>query len=283
MMIKKFLMMALILAFIPLSHVSASSSNDELPYYLRDRGTGVSSSMFGTYVEKGQLLVYLYYEYYYDTDLEYEPAEFGYTLAKEHFGKYTAHEGLIFLGYGITDRLAIELEAAVITARFEKDPNDPSEMPDVLEDSGLGDVETQLRWRWFEENEKRPELFSYFETVFPLQEKDQLIGTSDWEIKLGSGVTKGSRWGTMTLRLAAEYNDAENVIEFGEYAVEYLKRVSPSLRLFAAVEGTGDEVELITEAQLHLWPHSIIILNGAVGLTKKATDIAPEVGIMFVF
>ena len=43
------------------------------------------------------------------------------------------------------------------------------------------------------------------------------------------------------------------------------------------------EVELITEAQLHLWPRSIIILNGAIGLTKKATDFAPEVGIMFVF
>ena len=283
MIIKKFLITALILIFVPLSYIKAGYSQDELPYYLMDRGIGVPSSMFGTYIEEQQLLVYLYYEYYCDKDMEYEPAEFGYGLAQEYKGKYTAHEGLIFLGYGITDRLAIELEVAVIKSRLERDQSDSSNMPDVLEESGLGDVETQLRWRLFEENEKRPELFSYFETVFPLQKDKLLIGTSDWEFKLGFGASKGFSWGTTTLRSAVEYNRAEDKFELGEYAVEYVKRISQFLRVFLAAEGTQDEVELITEAQLHFKNRAVIKLNCAFGLTAKATDLAPEVGIMFVF
>ncbi len=283
MTIERFLIRSLIVLSAVTFGAEAACAQDELPQYLGDRGTGIPSSMFGTYIEKRQLLLYFYYEYYYDTDMEYEPAEFGHELELEHKAKYTAHEGLIFLGYGITDRLAIELEAAVISARLEKDRDDPSDMPDVMEESGLGDVESQLRWRWFEENEKRPELFSYFETVFPLQKDRRLIGTSDWEFKLGVGTVKGFAWGTTTLRLAAEYSRAEDKFELGEYAVEYLKRISRSLRLFAAVEGTQDELELIAEAQLHLRRRAVVKLNCGIGLTPKATDLAPEVGIMFVF
>ena len=82
MTIRKLVIAVLVLILTPLSHVKASSSRDELPDYLRDRGTGVPSSMFGTYIEKQQLLVYLYYEYYYDTDMEYEPADFGYGISR---------------------------------------------------------------------------------------------------------------------------------------------------------------------------------------------------------
>lgn len=34
------------------------SSSEELPRYLRDRGTGVATSMFGTFIEPGQFLFY---------------------------------------------------------------------------------------------------------------------------------------------------------------------------------------------------------------------------------
>ena len=71
-------------------------------------------------------------------------------------------------------------------------------------------------------------MFSYFETVFPLQKDKELIGTPDWELKLGTGVTKGFSWGTITLRAAAEYDGAESAVEVGEYAVEYVKRLSPA-------------------------------------------------------
>ena len=69
----------------------------------------------------------------------------------------------------------------------------------------------------------------------------------------------------------------------GAYAAEYLKRVSAGLWLFAAVEGVDDEVELITEAQWFLRPGLTLKLNNAAGLTSKAPDWAPEIGLMFSF
>jgi hypothetical protein len=247
----------------------------------RDRGAGIPTSLFGTYVDRGELLIYPFFEYYLDRNAEYKPQELGYGLDRDFRGKYRATEGLIYIGYGVSERLAVELEAAYIDARLEKSPADPSTMPARLEESGIGDVEGQLRWRWNRETETRPEVFSYFEAVLPLQKDKRLIGTQDWELKLGSGIVRGLSWGTITLRAAAEY--AEGQIGPGEYAVEYLKRVSPAFRLYTGVEGVEDEIEWITEAQLFLRRNVFLKLNNAIGLTSKATDWAPEIGIMFAF
>jgi hypothetical protein len=251
------------------------------PAYLRDRGPGIPTSMFGTYIEAGELLVYPFFEFYRDDDAEYKPDELGYKGDEDFRGRYRASEGLIFLGYGVSDRLAVELEAAVIGAKLEKSPDDHSDLPSKIEESGLGDVEGQLRYRWWAENERRPELFSYFEYVLPLQKDKVLIGTQDWEFKLGTGIVKGFRFGTMTWRVAGEYSAEESKLELGEYAVEYLRRLSPTWRVFGGVEGSQDEVELITEAQVHLSSGMLLKLNNAFGLTSKATDWAPEVGLVF--
>lgn len=85
----------------------------------------------------------------------------------------------------------------------------------------------------------------------------------------------------MTLRVAAEYSMEESKLELGEYAIEYLKRLTPMWRIYLGVEGTQDEVELITEVQLHITDAIFVKLNNAAGLTSKASDWAPEVGIMF--
>jgi hypothetical protein len=199
-------------------------------------------------------------------------------------GKYRASEGLIFLGYGITRNLAIEMEAAVITAELEKSPSDPSAMPAKFKESGLGDVEGQLRWRFQDEAGGRPELFTYFETVLPLQRTKKLIGTSVWEFKLGMGAIRGFSWGTMTVRVAVENtrDEGKRKFEAGEYAIEYLRRLSRTWRVFASIEGNQlDEVGLITEAQVHFSPRVYLKLGTGVGLTPNATDFAPEVGIMF--
>ena len=90
--------------------------------------------------------------------------------------------------------------------------------------------------------------------------------------------------GRRAARLAVEHasGPSGHALELGEYAVEYLKRVSRSWRLYAGLEGTQDELELILEAQWHLGANVYVKLNSAFGLTSKATDWAPEVGIMFV-
>ena len=144
----------------------------------RDRGEGQPTSMFGTYIEAGEFLVYPFFEYYRDGNAEYEPFDFGYIDTTEFRGRYRAREALLFLAYGITDRLAVEFEVATISASLEKSQSDLSALPARLEESGLGDVEGQLRWRWNKETESRPELFSYFEVVAPVQRTRLLIGFS---------------------------------------------------------------------------------------------------------
>lgn len=247
----------------------------------RDRGEGVPLSMFGTYLTGGQWLVYPFFEHYRNNDYEYEAGELGDVGVTEHRGRFRAREALLLVAYGITGNLVAEFEAAVISARLDKSPQDDSGLPARLDQGGLGDVEAQLRWRWKRETETRPEFFSYVETVFPIQRSKLLIGTPVWEHKFGTGVTRGLRWGTITARAAVGF--AGGALEPGEYAVEYLRRVSSRLRVFAGLEGTQDEVELITEAQVFLTPTIVLKLNNGLGLTPKATDWAPEIGIAFTF
>jgi hypothetical protein len=253
----------------------------DLPVYLRDRGTGFPTSQFGTYIQKGQLLVYPFYEYYYDKNFEYEPGDYGYGSTKELRGRYEAHEGLIFLAYGITDRLMLEFEASVITAKLDKSAQDTTAQPPQLKKSGVNDVEGQVRWRWNFENEHTPEFFTYFEYVLPTGEKNSLIGTSVWEFKLGSGLIKGYPWGTITFRVAFDYDTGEKRIAPGEYALEYLKRLSNHFRIFAMVEGSEDEVAFVPEIQWHINRNIFVKANTGVGITSKAADFAPEIGVMF--
>lgn len=251
---------------------------------LHDRGPGVPVSMFGTYVRKGELLVYPFLEFYVDKDYEYKPAELGFEGNVDYRGRYRATEGLLFLGYGITEDLAIEMEAAVISARLDKAADDPSAMPSRFKESGLGDVEGQIRWRFLRETDSRPEWFTFFETVIPSRPNKRLIGTRDWEFKLGVGLIRGYRWGTMTLRVATEYSAEERKFETGEYAVEYLKRLSQRWRVVALIEGNQiDEVALITEVQWHFLPRAFLKVNSGWGLTRNATGFAPEMGVMISF
>lgn len=249
---------------------------------LRDRGEGVPLSMFGTYLRGGQLMVYPFFEYYRDGDYEYEAAELGFgTDITELRSRYRAKEGLLMFGYGLSDNVAIEVEAAMISATLTKSPLDGSTMPSVLEQSGLGDVEAQLRWRYKRESASRPEFFSYFETVFPFQKKKLLIGTPDWELKFGTGVIRGFSFGTITARVSVA--NVAGTFEPGEYALEYLRRLSPRFRVYAGIEGSEDEVEAIGEAQIFLRPNVMLKINNAFGLTPKAPGWAPEIGVAFFF
>ncbi|MEK7727606.1 MAG: hypothetical protein AAB354_04290, partial [candidate division KSB1 bacterium] len=122
----------------------AGSAQEESPRYWRDRGPGIRTSIFGTYVRRGELLVSPFFEHYRNNDFEYKPAELGFGLEEDYRGRFRANEGLLFVSYGLTDWLAIELEAAVIKASLYKSPFDPSTMPAKLTESGLGDRQIQF-------------------------------------------------------------------------------------------------------------------------------------------
>jgi len=169
----------ILVASIPIT-ASGGAAGEELPSFLRDRGRGIATSMFATYVEPGELLIYPFFEYYYDKGGAVDPTDLGFAEETELSADYRATEELIYLGYGISDRIAVEIEAAIIQAELEWDPGADSELPREIEASGLGDVEGQIRWRWAFESASRPEWFSYFETVAPTQDEGSLIGTADW-------------------------------------------------------------------------------------------------------
>jgi len=129
-----------------------------LPDYLADRGRGIPTSLFGTYVEKGDLLVYPFYEWTKTTAYEYKASELGFKGDEDFLGETIEQEYLLFFSYGFTDRIIGELEGALYsTVDFDKASDDPSNVPSKIEESGLGDVDMQIRWRWNKETAEHPE------------------------------------------------------------------------------------------------------------------------------
>jgi len=272
----------IIIAELLLYHLSPVFAQKELPYYLRDRGTGVASSMFGTYIRTGDLIIYPYWEYYYDNNTKYAPDEFGYGVAQNFRGRYRESEYLFFVAYGLADFLAVQAELASATKSLKKSPADYSGMPSKIKETGLTSFETQFRWRWINETERRPEFWGYLDIVYPINKDKLLIGSDGWDLEWGTGLTRGLKWGTVTARASLMYETASTPhFHLGEYAVEYLKRISPTWRLFGAVQGAGDELSLITEAQWHITPHVFIRFNQEIGLTPNAIDWEPQLGVLF--
>jgi len=255
----------------------------EQPGYLRDRGTGVASSMFGTFIRKGDLIIYPYWEYYVDNNREYKPQELGYGLDQDFRGRYRESEYLFFVAFGITDFLAVQTELAGAEASLRKSPGDPSSMPAEIRESGLTSYETQFRWRFRRETESRPELWGYLDIVYPINRRRRIIGSNGWDVEWGTALTRGFNWGTVTARASVIYESAATThFDVGEYAIEYLKRLSPSWRVFAAVQGAGgSEMSLITEAQWHIGRRVFIRFNQEIGLTSRTTDWEPQLGVLF--
>ncbi len=256
-------------------------AQESRPFYLKDRGPGIPTSMFGTYIQKGEWIAYPFFEYYLDNNMEYSPNEFGFPLDQDFRGRFRANEELVFLGYGLTDRVALEFEGAVIHASLVKSPDDPTAMPAKIVESGLGDVQMQVDWMWSKETARRPGFFSYAEVVVPHHKSKPLIGTPDLETKAGIGMIRGFGWGTITVRLAVE--QAGGVFDLGEYAVEFYKRLSKRIGVYTGIEGSQDELEYIAEVQLWLSDTVRFKINSGFGLTSKATDWAPEIGLMISF
>jgi hypothetical protein len=256
-----------------------------LPAYLSDRGDGIPTSLFGTYIRGKEVLFYPFYEYTLTRKFEYEPKELGFTGNQEYLGKLVEQEALVFLAYAFNDSLAIEFESAVYSsAKFTKASDDTSNVPGSIRESGLGDTEINIRWRYLKETASRPELTFFFQTVFPLQKSKTLIGTPDWEFEPGIVLTKGYSFGTLDLRLAVAYDTGERKLEFAEWAVDYVKRLSPDWRVVLALEGAQvDEVSIIGEVQYALSKNATLKINCGFGLAEKAPTFAPEVGVMFSF
>jgi len=251
----------------------------------QDRGLGVPTSRFGMYVGRGELLVNPFFGYSTDHNREYQPSKLGYGLQQDYRGRFRSTEGLLFVAYGVTDWLALEFEASRIHARLDKAPDDTSAMPSRIEESGLSDLEAQARFRVVRESHGRPEVFGFLEVTMPSQKGKVLIGNADWDVKPGFGIIRAFPWGTMTTRITVEYNHDDKLWDLGEFSVEYLKSVSPSVRLNLAFEGgeTGamDEWDLVAGVRWRIRDRFFLKIDNAIGIAPKATDWAPEVGVVW--
>jgi len=81
-------------------------------------------------------------------------------------------------------------------------------VPGRIRESGLGDTETNIRWRFQKETEARTEVTFFFKSVFPLQKDKKLLGTQDWEFSPGVVLTKGFSFGTSE----AQYSLSKDVV-----------------------------------------------------------------------
>jgi len=267
----------------------AQDSDEAEVDYLRARGPGIPTSLFGTYIENGQWMLYPFLEYDKNTHEEYSPIELGFPRPgflgeEEYFGELTQTEAVFFVGYGFSEKIAFEFEAELYaSAEFTKSPLDTSPVPARIKESGFAGAEAQIRWMMREETRNRPAIYSFAEIEFPLQDTKVLIGAQDVEFAVGTGFIRAYKWGTLNGRVSIAYDGEENKVELGEYAIEYLKRVNDRWRLVATLEGEDDEVSLIGEAQLTLGPGAILKLNSGFGLTEKASDFAPEIGVLFLY
>ena len=267
---------------------SHASEHEGLPHYLADRGDGILLSILGTYVRAKEFIVYPFYEYTRTSKFEYSPDELKVTgpdSSKEFFGKMVEKEFLLFFAYGLSKSLAVELESAVHSSvDFTKSPEDNTGTPDTLKESGLGDTEMNVRYRWREETETKHEILFFFKTEFPLQKKKTLLGTKDWNFELGTVWTKGYSFGTLSYKISAAYDREDKKVELEEWTIDYLKRLNDTWKLALSIEGDQlDEVSVIGELQYRLGKNAMLKLNTGIGITKKAPDWAPEIGILFRF
>jgi len=251
----------------------------------QERGLGVPTSRFGMYVTRGELIVNPFFAYTTDHNREYLPSQLGYGLVQDYRGRFRSTEGLLFVAYGVTDWLAVELEGSRIRASLDTSPSDTSATPSRIVESGLGDLEGQVRMRLVREQHGRPEVFGFLEVTVPSQTRKVLIGNPDWDVRPGFGIVRAFPWGTMTTRITVEYNHDDRLWDLGEFAIEYLKQLSPSVRLNLAFEGgeTGamDEFGLVAGVQWRIRDSFFLKIDNAIGLMSKADDWAPEVGIVW--
>jgi hypothetical protein len=254
-----------------------------LPRYLEDRGPGIETSLFGTYVRRREVLVYSFFEYAWDHNKEYNPAEFGFPLEQDFRGRSWSTAEQVFLAYGATDWLAIEFEMAHLSATLQKSPADPV-LPRQISEKALTDFEAQVRARVRRETSRGPEVLVFGDATFPSNRSKLLVGDKDWDLRPGVIVAKGFSWGTLSGKIMGEWNREESHPILGELALEYLKRLSPSFRLFLAIEGgeggAPDEADFIAGVQWQVIRGLLLKLDNAVGLQSKSADWVPQFGVM---
>ncbi len=251
-----------------------------------ERSSGIPTSQFGIFVSRGELLVFPFAAITRDHNREYQPAQLGYGLSEDFRGHFRSTQAQLFVAYGVTDWLAIELEGARLSARLDKSPSDPSAVPARIEESGIGDIEGNVRIRFMMEGARRPQLYGFVELTPRTLAGKRLIGEQYWDAKPGVGLVRSFRWGTINARIAAEWNREAKSPDLGEVELEYLKRLTPrfgiNLALAGGESGTNDEWTVVGGLRWKLTRWVALKLDGTFGIMSKATDLETQAGVLLI-
>ena len=262
-----------------------AAQQDTLRPPLRDRGAGIRTSEFQTYIQRGQFFIIPAVSYVKDHNLEYSPFDWGYGSQDGLRAAFHGSSAQLLLAYGVTDWLAFELEGSYLKAHFERDAQDTSATPSQIDESGVGDFAVQARMRFAHERGSRPEIWGSLEFIPASNTGKLLIGDKPSDLKGEIGLTKGYQFGTMTLRTTIEYNHGDHHWDLGETSIEYLRRLSTNWRVMAAVEGgeggAPDEFVFVTSFQARLARSVVLNFGNSFGLMSKSTDLEPYVGLRF--
>jgi hypothetical protein len=250
-----------------------------------DRGNGIRTSMIETYVEPHQFLIYPFGAYTWDHNWEYSPAMFGQAYAGDLRGTYKSTEAALFLAYGISEWLAVEIEGSLIRADFEKAPADTFGTPATIQESGLSDIAGSLRLRLARERGSRPEFFASVEVLPPQHGNQAMIGDAQWNLTSEIGMVRQYHWGTMTFRTTIEYNRGDKHWDLGETSLEYLRRLSPNWRVLVGIEGgeggAPDDYGLAAAAHWQIARGLDLKFFNFLGVLSKATDWEAQLGLMW--
>jgi len=250
-----------------------------------DRGNGIRTSMIETYVEPHQVLIYPFGAYTWDHDFEYQPSIFGFTSDEDFRGQFKSTEAALFLAYGLTNWLAVELEGSLITADFEKSPADTFGTPATVHQTGVSDIAGAFRFRLSPERGSRPEFFGSVELLPPQNGQQELIGDPQWNVKSELGAVRQYHWGTMTFRTTVEYNRGDKHWDLGETSLEYLRRLSPAWRMLLGIEGGEggalDDYGFVAAAHWRIAGAVDLKFVNTVGFMQKSTDWEAQVGLMW--
>jgi hypothetical protein len=278
-------MLATVAFVLGITATAVAQQQDSLPPHLRDRGRGVRTSEFQTFIQRHQLLLLPSFAYIKDHNLEYNPLDWGYGNQTDLRGTFRNSSAQLLVAYGVTEWLAVEVEGSYLSARFERSARDTTATPARIRQSGLGDFAGQVRVRFAQERGRRPEIWGSVEVIPANQKRKVLIGDKLTDVKGEIGLTRGFRFGTMTLRTTVERNPGDHHWDLGETSLEYLRRLSPAWRILLAIEGgeTGapDEWVFVTAGQWRIANGCYLKLANGFGLMSKSTDWEPQVGILW--
>ena len=242
----------------------------------RDRGEGLPLSMFGTYIRSGQLVVMPVLRKCTATTTSVRSGELG-SRARPSCAGASTRTNVSCSSLRVLENIAAEFEIAGISASLDKSPLDDSALPPRLEHRAL--ATSRAAPLAMEEGIRHAAgAVQLLRDRVSRAAVEALIGTPDWELKFGFGLTRGLRWGTISARRSLGMPTAPGSWESTRSSAE--ARVEPAAALRRSRRQRG-RARADHGSQILLTTRIVLKLNNSFGLTSKATDWAPEIGVMF--